>query len=939
MAERFSDTTSAIQFGSPTISEPSLLDQKALNLVQKLQEKRARLSKDVIVPEDLSFVPPESPLNQYYKAFSTEAVDPMTPEELAVLEEYGKYQEAQKPAEPDTNIFEDIAGTIARIGTGAAQLGRGALTVGSELVLNRALETEQLKKELPALKKRVADAEDILNKEFKIDQLPKDKEGFPILSGLPSNVRQEYLARYSQISQDKIKIQNIENRDTGFAKQAIETLTPVREYSQAVSEKISGLVDRTGEERLSGQAKIIGDTVAAKYSQGDFIGGTIDLLSGVVEIVKDNPKASLDMFAESLPMMLAASKAIGSTTVILAAEEEGRLREEFIKENGVEPNSEQIKTLQLAAFTKTLLDTASDKALVSLASPIKKVTAKLAKETGIRPGLVVSKISKPAKVAGAPIVEGAPAALGEAIAQGAVKGIEGIEGGDIAKAFIEEAAAATPVSVAAAIASQSTTYTPKPRKPVTQPSVASESVSETVDTESSQSFDDEYVRVSEQLNKIADYDSFEEFKEKENFSLERLSDLATEEDTDRLLEIVDEIKTIKASKNKEKATATTKELSEDIKQIEEAPDDIEEVSLSAPRIRIINSMLSNENVSNEDAKKIIKSPKFKRSEKLIARSYLARKTAQNVTSDITTGSAGFKGASEYLSNITDFMSLGLRTNATEEVTSLTNFKKHLEGKKKALQQAIKQKKSKIKYGNKEYYINAKTPNLIKYISSDIDALAGTIVEANNIIGSKQGKKVKVIKGQEQKSKVTINKKAETTDKFDPDNLDSNKTYVFGDNDQRKGTGKASGQAIIRGKSNAVGIRTKKAPNNTDSAFYNDNELEANKKKIDEDIGAIKATGKSIVLAKDGYGTGRADLKNKAPKTFEYLSRRLYEEFGFVNPGYTPTQKKKVITKPKKELPDNLKIKVDGKEVKAKVLLNKYDNELELLEQFWNCIKG
>ncbi len=50
----------------------------------------------------------------------------------------------------------------------------------------------------------------------------------------------------------------------------------------------------------------------------------------------------------------------------------------------------------------------------------------------------------------------------------------------------------------------------------------------------------------------------------------------------------------------------------------------------------------------------------------------------------------------------------------------------------------------------------------------------------------------------------------------------------------------------------------------------DNNFEANKARIDADIEAIKTDGRPIVFPEDGIGTGRADLKNKAPRTYEYL---------------------------------------------------------------------
>jgi len=107
----------------------------------------------------------------------------------------------------------------------------------------------------------------------------------------------------------------------------------------------------------------------------------------------------------------------------------------------------------------------------------------------------------------------------------------------------------------------------------------------------------------------------------------------------------------------------------------------------------------------------------------------------------------------------------------------------------------------------------------------------------------------------------------------------NKIYVFGDNTQRKGTG---GQAQIRNNPNAMGIATKLSPSMESSAFMNDRDLAKNKSIIDADIAKIKATGKPVVLPKDGLGTGLAKLKEKAPQTYNYLKQRLLQEFGFDN---------------------------------------------------------
>lgn len=111
---------------------------------------------------------------------------------------------------------------------------------------------------------------------------------------------------------------------------------------------------------------------------------------------------------------------------------------------------------------------------------------------------------------------------------------------------------------------------------------------------------------------------------------------------------------------------------------------------------------------------------------------------------------------------------------------------------------------------------------------------------------------------------------------------SNKIWIFGDNDLRIGRG---GQAIIRGLKNTIGIRTKKSPSTSHSSYYNDEEYEENCKNIFEDLLNIKSKlteGYIIVFSKNGYGTGLALLQEKAPKTFIFLCECLKSLFEFDN---------------------------------------------------------
>jgi hypothetical protein len=82
------------------------------------------------------------------------------------------------------------------------------------------------------------------------------------------------------------------------------------------------------------------------------------------------------------------------------------------------------------------------------------------------------------------------------------------------------------------------------------------------------------------------------------------------------------------------------------------------------------------------------------------------------------------------------------------------------------------------------------------------------------------------------------------------------------------------QAVIRGLPNAIGIDTKKDRGTSANSYLTDKDFEWFKNHIDTQIQKAKDSGKTIVIPADGIGTGKAILKEKAPKLFEYLQQEL-----------------------------------------------------------------
>lgn len=109
-------------------------------------------------------------------------------------------------------------------------------------------------------------------------------------------------------------------------------------------------------------------------------------------------------------------------------------------------------------------------------------------------------------------------------------------------------------------------------------------------------------------------------------------------------------------------------------------------------------------------------------------------------------------------------------------------------------------------------------------------------------------------------------------------------YAFGDNDERRGLG---GQAKeCRNEPNAVGIRTKKKPTMHVDAFFTDEEYVQNVTRVRADFERIVEhleTGGIVVLPVEGFGTGMAKLKEKAPMTYYFMKgyvNSLVREYGY-----------------------------------------------------------
>lgn len=105
-----------------------------------------------------------------------------------------------------------------------------------------------------------------------------------------------------------------------------------------------------------------------------------------------------------------------------------------------------------------------------------------------------------------------------------------------------------------------------------------------------------------------------------------------------------------------------------------------------------------------------------------------------------------------------------------------------------------------------------------------------------------------------------------------------KLYVFGDNLQRYGKG---GQAVIRDCSNAIGVATKRQPTINNHAYLSGIYWQDTLEALDDISKVFKEyyvkDYDSIVLPRDGLGTGRAKLSENNPRLLQILTGVFYNE--------------------------------------------------------------
>ena len=181
--------------------------------------------------------------------------------------------------------------------------------------------------------------------------------------------------------------------------------------------------------------------------------------------------------------------------------------------------------------------------------------------------------------------------------------------------------------------------------------------------------------------------------------------------------------------------------------------------------------------------------------------------------------------------------------------------------------SYKPSKSVYVWSKHNYYtgkINVRKTFAIKGIENTIFATEITLLKEVSLLPE-----INDLKGENKTMKVIYQKMITRGDlRANPKVI-----YLFGDNLEQVGMGGQAGQ--MRGEPNAIGVPTKKNCFGTEDDYFTDEEYDLNVAAIEVVFGQIPPNS-TIVIPLDGLGTGLAKLPTKAPKTFNYLQRRLRE---------------------------------------------------------------
>ncbi|CAL9957076.1 virion RNA polymerase [Vibrio phage D518] len=501
-----------------------------------------------------------------------------------------------------------------------------------------------------------------------------------------------------------------------------------------------------------------------RYATGlvDVIGGSLRTVGGSVEAALDNPKAIFEIVAETAPQMASAFIPyvnLLTNTAYTADVYKEALHEYQEENNGLLPDEETLATMQTASLGAGLLEVAADKFLVGGSAklvdgldPALKAAAKGATSNkyvnnavsriGVRGAssavtegateagqTALEEVAKGNEVSGAEV--SASAVIGAAAGSGFAGGAQAIKEGTSATKkgaeLVSEAASKTTEAVKKAGPSADETLVRKAGKSATKPS------------EKQTSKDRE--QIQEAKNILSKQEAILTLLRNNN--IDEATIKVQEEKVNRLKTRIGGLESVKA--DPEALTRTTDDQSADdfLKEVSYQIDMDEDGELDPERLQKAVDIAVEKGATDEQVagiQAIIK----------------AKKSSEEVSTDITIGSEEWRGGGTYLSNIIAGLASNNDPKVAYNLKELERFQSYISNKVDDYQAAYDESQrlgrsveiintqlseelgESIPYeqlNGKPAYAGGQTKVLLENLIKDSEILSGILNDANQIIST------------------------------------------------------------------------------------------------------------------------------------------------------------------------------------------------------------
>ena len=247
------------------------------------------------------------------------------------------------------------------------------------------------------------------------------------------------------------------------AESNIDGAVATYDFLENVSEVVASKVNKAGQRKIQRQVEPYAVEASAFYENGNYAKSIGVMADGIFTVALDNPGSAIEMFANSLPQMLAMVNPFTSAPTVMAAysKHADTMMEEFVKINGYRATGKDKEILNTGAGAAVFFDFFSDKIAlkgvkVIPTNLINKITAKLGSGAPKGAKILTQYTSNiAAKTAGLAIqpvqefVSGAGTELSEQA--GVAGGFEGLDKVKIIEQGMIEAIAVSPAQAAVGI--------------------------------------------------------------------------------------------------------------------------------------------------------------------------------------------------------------------------------------------------------------------------------------------------------------------------------------------------------------------------------------------------------------------------------------------------------------------------------------------------------